>query len=197
MGREIVYCEQCGDRILGSEFEAGKAITLMHKNYCARCMPEAIKGIDPKEVKRILEAQRKAKPTPAPKQAPKAPTKVIPEITERERLRLQAEYERKRKTVIFSLLFSLLAIILVLSFIMAISGEDDSNVMDTSDPIEKELWEKYEEAVKYAAEHPYNRNECISKFNKLIAEASHKGYPNVHRAAMQALQDYLNRSRSR
>jgi len=37
MGKEIVYCDVCGDRILESEFEKGNAVTLLKKKYCRKC----------------------------------------------------------------------------------------------------------------------------------------------------------------
>ncbi|MBI2932185.1 MAG: hypothetical protein HYY16_11085 [Planctomycetes bacterium] len=45
MGREIVYCEICGDRILEQEFEKGRAITLLNKKYCAKCKEQAIRNV--------------------------------------------------------------------------------------------------------------------------------------------------------
>jgi hypothetical protein len=46
MGREIVYCDTCGDRILAEEFERGKAVTTAGKSYCRRCAP-AVASPDP------------------------------------------------------------------------------------------------------------------------------------------------------
>lgn len=37
MGREIVYCEKCGARILQEEFDRGHAITVRNQNYCPKC----------------------------------------------------------------------------------------------------------------------------------------------------------------
>lgn len=50
MGKEIVYCEICGDRILEQEFEKGRAITLLNKNYCAKCKDEAVKSISAEDI---------------------------------------------------------------------------------------------------------------------------------------------------
>jgi len=44
MGREIVYCESCGDRIVASDFEKGHAITAGSKNYCGKCAPNIPKA---------------------------------------------------------------------------------------------------------------------------------------------------------
>lgn len=38
MGREIVYCSGCGDRILASEFDRGHAGTAGGKDFCRKCM---------------------------------------------------------------------------------------------------------------------------------------------------------------
>lgn len=37
MGREIVYCDLCGERILEADFEKGRAYTAGNKNYCPGC----------------------------------------------------------------------------------------------------------------------------------------------------------------
>jgi hypothetical protein len=50
MGKEIVYCEICGDRILEQEFEKGRAITVLNKNYCFNCKDEAVKNITMEDV---------------------------------------------------------------------------------------------------------------------------------------------------
>ncbi len=75
MGKEIVYCEICGDRILEQEFQKARAITLLNKNYCATCKEQAIRNIGIDEVAQDLP------PAPAPRsgstnvmKAVKAPT---------------------------------------------------------------------------------------------------------------------------
>lgn len=55
MGRPIVYCDSCGDRILDGEFEKGRAVSVHNKNYCVRC------------------AKNVAVPVPAPAPAPPKP----------------------------------------------------------------------------------------------------------------------------
>lgn len=59
MGSEIVYCTVCGDRLLERDFQQGKAVTVLKKNYCAVCMVEVAK---PKE-----EPRRRMKTTRVPK----------------------------------------------------------------------------------------------------------------------------------
>lgn len=54
MGKEIVYCELCGTRILAEEFDKGKAITLLNKNYCAKCKDKAIQNLEPGEFEQVL-----------------------------------------------------------------------------------------------------------------------------------------------
>jgi hypothetical protein len=54
MGKEIVYCEICGDRILEQEFQKARAITLLNKNYCATCKEQAIRNIGIDEVAQDL-----------------------------------------------------------------------------------------------------------------------------------------------
>lgn len=53
MGQEIVYCHKCQTRLLGSDFEKGKAFKVGGKNYCGACskslldsMPEMQAEVD-------------------------------------------------------------------------------------------------------------------------------------------------------
>lgn len=45
MGREIVYCEGCGERILEEEFVKGRAVTILDKNYCGTCKGAAVRNL--------------------------------------------------------------------------------------------------------------------------------------------------------
>ncbi len=47
MGKEIVYCEICGDRILEQEFAKGRAVTVLNKNYCVKCKAEVAPDEEP------------------------------------------------------------------------------------------------------------------------------------------------------
>jgi len=47
MGQQIVYCNTCGIQILASDFEKGKAVTVLRKNYCKNCMAVAIEKSKP------------------------------------------------------------------------------------------------------------------------------------------------------
>jgi hypothetical protein len=44
MGQQIVYCNTCGIQILASEFEKGRAVTILRKNYCKVCMTVAVEN---------------------------------------------------------------------------------------------------------------------------------------------------------
>ncbi len=37
MGKETVYCSVCGDRLSSSDFEKGKAVTILKRNFCKKC----------------------------------------------------------------------------------------------------------------------------------------------------------------
>lgn len=52
MGREIVYCDSCGERISAGEFEKKKAITIDNRNYCRKCAPSRPKAPPPASVER-------------------------------------------------------------------------------------------------------------------------------------------------
>ncbi len=41
MGREIVYCDICGERILETDFEKTSAFTAKNKSYCPKCAEKA------------------------------------------------------------------------------------------------------------------------------------------------------------
>jgi len=41
LGREIVYCDVCGERILEPDFEKNRAITVENRNYCPGCTDKA------------------------------------------------------------------------------------------------------------------------------------------------------------
>lgn len=47
MGKEVVYCDVCGERLLEEQFTSGNAITVQNKNYCANCREEALKNLPP------------------------------------------------------------------------------------------------------------------------------------------------------
>ena len=64
MGREIVYCSQCGVRILEKDLAAGRAFTVLNKVFCADCRDQAFsKGAGPA-------------PAARPSTAPSAPPSV-------------------------------------------------------------------------------------------------------------------------
>jgi len=42
MGREIVYCTVCGDRISPADFDRGGAATVLARHYCAGCSDDVI-----------------------------------------------------------------------------------------------------------------------------------------------------------
>jgi len=42
MGREIVYCTVCGDRISPADFDRGVAATVLARHYCAGCSDDVI-----------------------------------------------------------------------------------------------------------------------------------------------------------
>lgn len=39
MGKEIVYCDGCGNMLREREFARGLAHTQDHRHFCARCLP--------------------------------------------------------------------------------------------------------------------------------------------------------------
>ncbi|HKS17506.1 MAG TPA: hypothetical protein VJU16_09360, partial [Planctomycetota bacterium] len=70
MGREIVYCSQCGVRILEKDLAAGRAFTVLDKVFCAECRDQAFtQGPGPRDeappVRPVLSQAGPAKEAPA------------------------------------------------------------------------------------------------------------------------------------
>ncbi|HYE98250.1 MAG TPA: hypothetical protein VEJ18_05030, partial [Planctomycetota bacterium] len=49
MGQEIVYCHECQSRLVGSEFEKGKAFRIQNQNYCLPCAQKLLNSLPPHE----------------------------------------------------------------------------------------------------------------------------------------------------
>jgi hypothetical protein len=47
MGQGIVYCTLCGDRIPASDFEKGRAATVLARHYCRACSDAVILKTSP------------------------------------------------------------------------------------------------------------------------------------------------------
>lgn len=82
MGREIVYCEACGRRLLEEEFSKFKAHFLDDKPYCTDCRPLPSSG---RATTTRLKAPESARPrTPPPSgslRPPKTSTSRMPKLT--------------------------------------------------------------------------------------------------------------------
>jgi hypothetical protein len=52
MGKEIVYCTECGDRISAADFERGRAATVLARHYCHGCSEVVVMRAPPKDVRR-------------------------------------------------------------------------------------------------------------------------------------------------
>jgi hypothetical protein len=53
MGHEIVYCVRCATRIVGADFERGKAFRAGGKVVCAACLAEILPTLSPEEQKEV------------------------------------------------------------------------------------------------------------------------------------------------
>jgi hypothetical protein len=53
MGHEIVYCVRCATRVVGADFERGKAFRAGGKVVCATCLAEILPTLSPEEQKEI------------------------------------------------------------------------------------------------------------------------------------------------
>ena len=80
MGQEILYCNQCGTRLIGEDFTRGRAHTFHNRQYCTACVPQTL-GSAPAPTKkesrpvdrspatsqgRLKGGKLAAAPTPAP-----------------------------------------------------------------------------------------------------------------------------------
>jgi len=74
MGREIVYCDVCGERILEQDFNTGRALVLLNKNYCAVCKDKAVRNIG------IDESLADLPPAPPVKQPTTGTIKSVPPV---------------------------------------------------------------------------------------------------------------------
>lgn len=43
MGKEIVYCSVCGERISSSDCEKGKAVVILKRYFCKKCAVTVVK----------------------------------------------------------------------------------------------------------------------------------------------------------
>jgi hypothetical protein len=48
MGKPIVYCDSCGERLRDEDFGRGRAFTLENRNFCANCRPEGAQPAPPR-----------------------------------------------------------------------------------------------------------------------------------------------------
>lgn len=49
MGQEIVYCHGCQSRLIGADFDRGKAFRVEHKSLCADCAKKILESLPPRE----------------------------------------------------------------------------------------------------------------------------------------------------
>jgi len=76
VGREIVYCNQCGLRITAADFEKGRAATVLGKNYCRRCMKDVIGEETPAEKTERPTSKTPARGSPSTRAPQKAPLRA-------------------------------------------------------------------------------------------------------------------------
>jgi hypothetical protein len=69
MGHEILYCSKCQARLLGADFEKGRAFLISNQAVCLNCSREMMEALPPKEREAVLAASMKDSrriPTPLP-----------------------------------------------------------------------------------------------------------------------------------
>jgi hypothetical protein len=60
MGQEIVYCFKCASRLLGSDFDKGKAFRVAGKSICLACAKEQIHSLPPEEAQALKDVLAEA-----------------------------------------------------------------------------------------------------------------------------------------
>jgi hypothetical protein len=55
MGQEIVYCSKCAERLMGSDFDKGKAFRVGDMSVCLKCAREILPTLSPEERKALAE----------------------------------------------------------------------------------------------------------------------------------------------
>jgi hypothetical protein len=65
MGKEVVYCFNCGLRLLHSDFEKGAAFRVKQEYACAKCMPLLLEMLPPEEREAFEKAAGAERPTSA------------------------------------------------------------------------------------------------------------------------------------
>ena len=43
MGKEVVYCSVCEERIPSVDFDNGKAVTVVQRHFCRTCAPTVVR----------------------------------------------------------------------------------------------------------------------------------------------------------
>lgn len=84
MGRSIVYCDKCGQRLKEEDFTQGKAFAVDNRSYCANCRPTGSSTALPKPVSKVSSTRipkqpanesRRMMAVPAPPPPPPPPAK--------------------------------------------------------------------------------------------------------------------------
>lgn len=57
MGREILYCSVCGNKLISDDFTRGRALTLDAKSYCSGCYTAPLRPAKPATARRVAAAR--------------------------------------------------------------------------------------------------------------------------------------------
>ena len=129
MGREIVYCSQCGVRILEKDLAAGRAFTVLDKVFCAECREKAFtQGPGPAPASAPASARSSAPPSLAERKAtataPRAPVQGIRPPSRPEGVQAPRTIVRKKNNtpVIVASLVGVLAMVVLIAVILSSGG---------------------------------------------------------------------------
>jgi hypothetical protein len=98
MGQEIRYCSRCQTRLLGSEFEKGKAFKFGDKSACAACAKEMLAALPEAEREAVLAANRDARKASSGRLATQQLPESLPSETPSRGTRPSTESSTRIKT---------------------------------------------------------------------------------------------------
>ncbi|RPH38645.1 MAG: hypothetical protein EHM91_13600, partial [Planctomycetota bacterium] len=56
MGRQIFYCDICGDQIRSADFDSGQAFEIDNRKFCLKCGPEMLRTLPKDQYKEIFQS---------------------------------------------------------------------------------------------------------------------------------------------
>jgi hypothetical protein len=124
MGQEIVYCHKCQSRLIGSDFEKGKAFRLQNVTMCAECAKSFLDSLPPAE-RAALQPAPKASTSRIPVlRSPDPPSGRHRPMTDSTNLRTPAAPPAKKSPV--PLILGIVGGVVAVGLIVAVAASGGS-----------------------------------------------------------------------